>query len=104
MFGFISKIIKYVFDTGSRSTLKKAEKAIINLYAQGRLTFKNDNVVYTEKDGNKEEYSLDDCASLFWSKLNEELANKQQGANFAVLNIEPNDIKEIILKVKETKQ
>jgi capsule polysaccharide export protein KpsE/RkpR len=82
--------------------LKKAEDAVNKAYKQKRLVFKSDGQIdYTDKSGKKETYSDADLAALLWDKLNNEVMAFQNIANLAMIDITPDDIKAILLKLKE---
>ena len=83
--------------------LKLAESAIRSAYKGKRLIIYQEGWEYTDKQGNKNQYSDDGLSVLFWNKLNDELMTHSMGgysANFGVLGITVNDILNIILKIK----
>ena len=75
----------------SRDAVKKAIQA-------KRLVFQSDGQVeYTEKNGAKKVYSIDDLASFLWLKMSSEL----RGGNLASFDISPDNIGAIIRDLKE---
>jgi len=89
-----------------KKILRKAEEAIGKSYKDHRLIFNDKGARYTDKLGRCKDYSLDDLASVFWVKLDNELMSQSMGgqtASMAMLGITMEDIRNIILKLKETK-
>ena len=96
--GIVSKLAR-------QKILSQAKDAISKSYKQGRLKFEHnsDMVEYTDKDGKTKMLTLDDCAVVFWEKMNNEMMGSMggmTGANLGTLKIFPDDIKQIILGVR----
>jgi hypothetical protein len=98
----VAKKIDIFSAMAQKKALSMAEDAITKAYDAGRIVFKdNDYIEYTDKD-KKESMNIDECAAYFWSKLNDEIAGRLSlaRASLALLNIEPKDIKDIILRLR----
>ncbi len=97
----VAKKVNVFTDMAHKKTLKMAEEAITKLHKEGRLIFKGDSKVeYVDKKGAKETQDIDGMASLIWQKLNDEMVGRLgvAGASLTLVNITPDDMKEIILK------
>ena len=98
--GFLDKLAR-------NRVLKQAGDAATRSHEQGRLVFGvGDRVVYTDKEGKSQTLTLDGCAGLFWQKMNEEVigAAGSSMVNLATLNVTPEDIREIIVELRDKKK
>ena len=94
--GFLEKL-------AHKKVLAQAQKAIEKSYKQGRLQFliEDDNKVkYTDKQGDSQVFTIEECADHLWDKLNNEFGSTVTGATLGALGVMPDDIKNIILGLR----
>ncbi len=102
----VARNINVFKNLARKKTLKMAEEAITKLYKEKRLVFKTDGKVeYTDKRGVGEVQDIDGMAGLIWAKLNDEVVSRLgiAGGSLTLVNITPDDVRGIILKLKEVK-
>lgn len=80
--------------------LRVVQRSIQKIYDDHRLVFKpTEQLEYTEKDGSKQLYSIDELSAHLWSKMDAQASQQTEQPAFSVLDIKPDDVKEIILKL-----
>jgi hypothetical protein len=79
-----------------KGTLNKA-------YKEDRLTFADERVEYTDKEGETHKLTLDELASYFWDKFNSQLigGTGMASSNLSAVEIAPEDIKAVLLEIKD---
>ena len=78
--------------------VNKATSSIAKVHKEGRLKFlDNEQVEYSDKQGIKVVNSVDEIASIIWNNLEAGLGGQ---ASYTQVRFMPEDVKEIILKLR----
>ncbi len=81
--------------------MRRVTDAISEAQHQGRLVFESDGqVVYIDKGGSRQVYTIRDVAVLFWDKMNTELTIFNPQAALALLDISVDDILKVVERAK----
>lgn len=87
---------------GQKTVLKQVKEAIKKAYKQGRLKFcfGDSQIEYVDKNGETQILTINECASLLWVKMNNEMMGVTGVGSLGIFDISVEDIKKIILKLR----
>lgn len=92
-------VLNMMKQANRKIALMKIRQSVEMVYNQRRLIFKdNDNVEYAEKGGVAKIFTLDELSSHLWLAMDSEII-KATKASLTMLDITPDSVKEIILKL-----
>ena len=95
-----------MFTVGHNRIMGRIKGTLNKAYKEGRLVFpieNENNVEYTDKEGEVRVLTLDSCAGFLWDKFSNQLmgGTGMALANLTTVDISLDDIKVVLLEIKE---